>query len=492
MVFAGLLGLLFACGLFRNWFLATTHHSVRHNGPVTDLLNLNLNDPALPAEKIYDIVANLFENKMPEGRFLEYKSESGPKFLEAVASFSNSPGGGLIILGVKDDADGLPQDLCGFPGGKGEAETNIRNRVISCVDPTPSFSVRCGPIPESQAIVAIVRVEEGVNPPYMLSRQQANRIYVRDGASKREANRFELLALVERGQTGLAGQLESARSRANRLNKTRRPFDLHRISPGPEESFYAANSFYRLICVPVRSKSEGILDSAEEELFDQFVSWSFSGDLENLNGLPPARHQLAWERSMSTSSIDLRLFPDEYRRHHMNRMWTLDLDRGFAFSSSFPATKESASTLILPLALIDLTRFLVFARRYYMHLQQFSELYCTISVESNRDDILKLSIPNSSIYTSDPVPSDALRLDSRVSRPVMGGNFQAARLIDSPASISEEFIVDLVMKWTAAWVRVYKATADLAKLESLAIKWAKEALDPLNARHDRTFSGHMG
>ncbi len=114
--------------------------------------------------KSFSIRSEIIED---EGFFFEFKNdqESNSDFIKEVSSFANTYGG-YIFLGVDDDKT--------ISGCQSWNEQKIHNVMNNCITPLPVFDVRRFKI--SEANIYIVKVEEGVMPPYITN---SGKIYER-------------------------------------------------------------------------------------------------------------------------------------------------------------------------------------------------------------------------------------------------------------------------------------------------------------------------
>jgi hypothetical protein len=166
-----------------------------------------------------------------EGPMLDYKRDVSDKdnWSEAAAAFANTFGG-VIVFGVEGERD-QPRRLTGFDPQGVEMKTKLVSTLLSRIQPRPVLQVRVVKLdtdPNKQ--VAILRISEGLRPPYMYSKDQKHRVYIRVGAQKAEADYLQLSALFEkRGKTesqaasflaDFAGPQSELRVTAPRSNQT--------------------------------------------------------------------------------------------------------------------------------------------------------------------------------------------------------------------------------------------------------------------------------
>jgi hypothetical protein len=147
-------------------------------------------------EMILRDVRALIETEQREGSMLDYKRDVSDSWPEAAAAFANTFGG-IIVFGM-DAQDDLPRAMIGFEP-RGETKTRLTSTLLSRVQPRPAFQVRVVSHDEEPGReIAIVRVAEGSRPPYMHSKSDQRRVYVRVGAQKTEADYLQLSALIEK------------------------------------------------------------------------------------------------------------------------------------------------------------------------------------------------------------------------------------------------------------------------------------------------------
>ena len=158
-----------------------------------DIENRSYSDKA-----ILEDVRALVKTGQREGPLLDYKSDVSHKdnWPSTVAAFANTFGG-LIVFGVEGKND-QPRRLTGFDPKGVEVKTKLTSMVIDRIQPRPNFSVRVVTHDQDPTReVALLRVAEGQDPPYMHSNQSEHRIYIRVGAQKTEADYLQLSSLLE-------------------------------------------------------------------------------------------------------------------------------------------------------------------------------------------------------------------------------------------------------------------------------------------------------
>lgn len=143
-----------------------------------------------------------------EGWFIEYKREvpKNKNIAKSISSFSNQYGGWLFY-GIEENKERKAGNFLGIDLNQIHIdETNIRNAVVSHLNPQPFYKIKVlsGPCQKinlelSKGII-VIYVPQGANPPYIHS---SGVIYRRIGDSsepKEETDRFILERLWEKGE----------------------------------------------------------------------------------------------------------------------------------------------------------------------------------------------------------------------------------------------------------------------------------------------------
>jgi hypothetical protein len=215
---------------------------------------------------IHDVRA-IVKAGLREGPTLDYKADVSEKdnWPEAAVAFVNAFGG-LIIFGVEGKGD-QPRRVTGFDPKGVEIKTKLVSTLLSRIQPRPDFLIRVVVFDEDPTReIAVLRVSEGLHPPYMHSKGDEHRIYVRVGAQKTEADYLQLASLFERGRqaksqaTSLFGEL-SAPSTDLRVNE-----------PGENR---ASSHWYRFLLAPDDSRAARRLTLAIEHQFTQCIEQVF-------------------------------------------------------------------------------------------------------------------------------------------------------------------------------------------------------------------------
>lgn len=156
-----------------------------------------------------DDLRRLIDDEIPEGPFIEYKSEwTSPKIARSVASFANNSGGGTLIIGIEADKL-LPRRITGIEND-GTLEERVVQVIRSSIAPVPSFAPRAVDIGGGRACL-VVEVPEGTQPPYILV--QTGRVLIRTPTSSEPIgihDRDALDRLFLRGDRGRRWAREQA------------------------------------------------------------------------------------------------------------------------------------------------------------------------------------------------------------------------------------------------------------------------------------------
>jgi hypothetical protein len=165
-----------------------------------DLFNTDLS--ALTITDIEDfLVINGPEEQRPaEGIKLDYKVKEGADLADTVAAFANTHGG-LLFVGVesKKQKHNVPTAIPGASFTGGDVRARLIGKISSQVTPRPDVEVGVVRVSaQSPNAVAVIRVREGVFPPYQFSSGDKVRIPVRLQDTNRQASLREIEQLLSK------------------------------------------------------------------------------------------------------------------------------------------------------------------------------------------------------------------------------------------------------------------------------------------------------
>lgn len=247
-----------------------------------DLYFDDIEDRSYTDQMILADVEALVRSGQREGTVIDYKSDVSEQdnWPQTVAAFANSFGG-LIVFGVEGKND-QPRRVTGFDPKGIEIKTKLASMVIDRVQPRPDFSVRVVTFDKAtQREIALVRVSEGRNPPYMHSKEQDHRVYVRVGARKAEADYLQLLSLFEK-RTAAAPRLDGSPEGAFGP-------DPNFFVTSPDDANRASSEFFRFLLIPPDELVRLRLNRETERRFAQCI-----GDIRGINGdIPSLRSKIA-------------------------------------------------------------------------------------------------------------------------------------------------------------------------------------------------------
>lgn len=149
----------------------------------------------------FDDVVEFCKQQVLEGVQLDYKKLIPKDLAKHFASFSNTQGG-LIIIGVGEDAKGLPTTRDGVAN-----DNKLVDRVhqfAANVTPLPTYDV-CLTDEQKGNVFVLVRIYEGAAAPYTTTNDPT--VWIRNGNISTPASREELLRLANKKR-------EAAKSRA--------------------------------------------------------------------------------------------------------------------------------------------------------------------------------------------------------------------------------------------------------------------------------------
>ncbi|MBV9745593.1 MAG: putative DNA binding domain-containing protein, partial [Acidobacteriia bacterium] len=152
-------------------------------------------------EMVLHDVRALITAGIREGPTLDYKADISEKdnWPETAVAFANTFGG-LMIFGVQGRGD-QPRRLTGFNPNGVEIKTKLGSTLLSRVQPRLDFQIRVVTFDQDPGKeVAILKIPQGIHPPYMHAKGDEHRVYVRAGAQKAEADYLHLMSLFERSR----------------------------------------------------------------------------------------------------------------------------------------------------------------------------------------------------------------------------------------------------------------------------------------------------
>jgi hypothetical protein len=163
---------------------------------------MNLFSAALDKIRFADVEAFLGfalpeEQRLKEGETIDYKDGIPDELGDWVAAFANVSGG-LIFIGIKSDKkkQNVPVAWLGIPA-TADLETRISAKILSTVRPKADFKIGSVPLPNGN-VIAIVRVTEGVYPPYEYQQGNTTKITLRVHDARKSANVREIEALFKK------------------------------------------------------------------------------------------------------------------------------------------------------------------------------------------------------------------------------------------------------------------------------------------------------
>jgi Schlafen, AlbA_2 len=153
---------------------------------------------AITSEHIY----SLLENKMPEGRTIEYKQElpgrldeEKKEFLADISSFANASGGDLIY-GIAEK-DGVPVEIKGLENFNEDKDISHLDRVIRDNIMPRILGYQILPIPindPKRGPILIIRIPRSWSGPHMVTHKRTSRFFTRCSAGKYQMDVGELRA----------------------------------------------------------------------------------------------------------------------------------------------------------------------------------------------------------------------------------------------------------------------------------------------------------
>ena len=146
-----------------------------------------------------DDLAALIGGRRAEGRRLDFKAafpgagETAVKeWLADVSSFANTDGGDIVI-GVKEDGNGVALEVVGIGVQTLDADLlRIEDQVRNCLEPRlPAFPLHTVALPGDRAAL-VVRIGASLLAPHRITYKNSGRFYARNSRGKFEMDTGEL------------------------------------------------------------------------------------------------------------------------------------------------------------------------------------------------------------------------------------------------------------------------------------------------------------
>jgi hypothetical protein len=191
---------------------------------------------------------------------------------------------------------------------------DIGNQISSCVQPRPDFELkvaRCRSNPEHWLVG--IQVSEGMKTPYLYSRADKRRIYVRGPANKIEPDYLQLMRLIEKRSliTNRAGRITEEVLRLRNLVQARHAGNV------------SSPNWYRFVAVADPELAVS-LTHAHEERFESAVLNAFAVDRERIGQFARDHEPVPfeWLRVITDTSLSYFFIQDAGQKS-FDRRWLL-------------------------------------------------------------------------------------------------------------------------------------------------------------------------
>lgn len=171
-----------------------------------DLFSGNLDAISLADVESFLSITLPENDRMPEGTRVDYKEHLPSDIADDAAAMANSQGG-LIFIGVKAKVNAIfkqniPDAIPGTSSLGNDAKARITNKIVTSINPIPNFDIGvCGTGVPNQ-MIAVIRVEQGTEPPYESTIGGKYRISIRTQDSKRQASLIEIQRFLDIRESG--------------------------------------------------------------------------------------------------------------------------------------------------------------------------------------------------------------------------------------------------------------------------------------------------
>lgn len=244
---------------------------------------MDLRDKNLSEIKEVDL-RSLLENKVPESRYIEYKSrlpgrtdEAKKEFLADVSSFANADGGD-IIYGIIEK-DGIPVEICGLQEENPEEQIQfLENLLRNGVEPhIPGVIPQKIDLSEEKGWALVVRIPKSWRGPHMVILQLRGheRFFGRDSRGRHAFDYHE----IRDSFSQFGKNLERIQGfYLSRIEKVKGDYPLPLIG-GPKAVFHLVPlSFIDPSSAIDLKKVKGVMESLElPQRFGNLVRYNFDG-----------------------------------------------------------------------------------------------------------------------------------------------------------------------------------------------------------------------
>ena len=171
------------------------------------------------ADKTYDDLITFLQTDLPEGLRLDYKSNFPSKLEKTLAAMANTEGG-VVLVGVEEDADRPRYPMHGTPKGVDvdQAVERVISKAYQAIREPLFPEVESIPIPEKPGkCVVVIRIQPSERAPHAVSNGED--VYVRVDSQAFQVERekraeVEQLDWLFRRRTNQSGSVTAALERA--------------------------------------------------------------------------------------------------------------------------------------------------------------------------------------------------------------------------------------------------------------------------------------
>lgn len=289
-----------------------------------------------------DIIKRLVDNKIPEGKLIDYKEslsvstvEEKKEFLADISSFANAEGGNLIY-GVREE-DGIPTEICGFNVDSIDSEKlKLENLIRDCTDPRVLGTIINYIALDNGKFVLVIYIPKSLNPPHVVKIGNHWRFYSRNSAGKYPMD---------------MGEVRSAIILAEHFAERIKNFRIERVSK------IISND----VNVPLADTSKIVIHLLPLVSFEKGYKLDLSVYLDNYQNLKPLLGRISFQRYnldgiLTYSTISNFRTADSYLLLYYNGI--LETTNGSMLSSYDGSIKKPRIEYIEKVIINELKRFL--------------------------------------------------------------------------------------------------------------------------------------
>lgn len=404
--------------------------SIQLRATPMDLFNADLSALTIADIEDFLVISGPEEQRPAEGVKLDYKLNESADLSDTVAAFANTSGG-LLFIGVdsKRQRRNVPTAIPGAAFTGGDVKARLIGKIMSQVTPRPDVDLGVARVSaHSTNAAAVVRVREGVFPPYQFSLGDKVRIPMRF----QDTNRQAALRDIEQLFGKRASFTETPEDRTRKFLTT--PLNPAFMADSKADSGELGRGYHTWALRP-RAPTRLRLDRTFDRTFGELISAHFV-DTGVGQFWPPIvtgqTHIVRWQSGISGD----RGIPLKIVRH-----FECTSEGELRFSERIDRHEEGQPESVSDLFIGSL-RFLNLAQSFYRRLNQFGSLSVLHYIDCRQPIELLPTFPDArGIYHS----TNAILLAQTSSAHARGASLKVQELENIETGSQQELVCDFML-----------------------------------------------